>query len=63
MERSDMGVVELSGALDCVVNGAVECNLLATLVADALCKDKSKRSIEKTLHFLHILCALMKSYL
>lgn len=38
-------------------------NVFASVLAEALCKDKSKAEIADMTRFLQILCSLMKSYM
>lgn len=38
-------------------------NVFASVLAEALCKDKSKAEIADMMRFLQILCSLMKSYM
>lgn len=38
-------------------------NVFASVLAEALCKDKSKAEIAEMTRFLQILCSLMKSYM
>lgn len=59
--QSVLGAENLS--VDNIPSDSLKQNVLASVLAESVCKNKSRAEIASTIQFLQILCCLLKNYL
>ena len=50
-------------SVDNIPSDSLKQNVLASVLAESVCKNKSRTEIASTIQFLQILCCLLKNYL